>query len=145
MQVLDDLGVTVAGSHTVGDMVVVGPTGRRVSLPSAPGLTYPGYGMAIPRAPGREQVRFAGHQVSLGYAHSGLRATLGFGVRYHARGGPQAVVAGGGNHLGVLSSLVGQIRDRPSFDQLGSETLEPRTGGVQLPILRSCHCHAGQG
>ena len=50
VQVLDDLGVTVAGSHTVGDMVVVGPTGRRVSLPSAPGLTYPGYGMAIPRA-----------------------------------------------------------------------------------------------
>ena len=38
VQVLDDLGVTVAGSHTVGDMVVVGPTGRRVSLPSKPDL-----------------------------------------------------------------------------------------------------------
>lgn len=50
VQVLDDLGVIVAGGQRVGDMVVVGPTGRRVSLPSAPGVTYPGHGLAIPRA-----------------------------------------------------------------------------------------------
>jgi flavin-dependent dehydrogenase len=31
-------------------MVVVGPTGRRVGLPSAAGLTYPGYGVAARRA-----------------------------------------------------------------------------------------------
>jgi flavin-dependent dehydrogenase len=31
-------------------MLVVGPTGRRVRLPSAPGLTYPGYGLAATRA-----------------------------------------------------------------------------------------------
>ena len=50
VQVLDDLGVILPGSLPIGDMVMVGPTDRRVALPSAPGLTYPGYGLAIPRA-----------------------------------------------------------------------------------------------
>ena len=50
VQVLDDLGVILPGSLPIGDMVVVGPTDRRVALPNAPGLTYPGYGLAIPRA-----------------------------------------------------------------------------------------------
>src|SRR5207302_3572154 len=33
----------------VGDMEVVGPTGRRVLLRAVPGLTYPGFGLAVPR------------------------------------------------------------------------------------------------
>ena len=33
----------------VGDMLVVGPTGRRVRLPCADGLTYPGHGTAVAR------------------------------------------------------------------------------------------------
>ena len=52
--VLDDLGLlelfTSDGAPAPGDMLVVGPTGRRVKLPSAAGLTYPGHGLAIPRA-----------------------------------------------------------------------------------------------
>jgi menaquinone-9 beta-reductase len=39
---------TPAGLH-VGDMLVVGPTGRRVRMPSAEGLTYPGHGTAVTR------------------------------------------------------------------------------------------------
>jgi len=50
VQLLDDLGVKIPGSRQVGDMIVVGPTGRRVRLPCRPGITYPGYGFAAPRA-----------------------------------------------------------------------------------------------
>jgi len=49
VQVLDDLGVALPGTTRVGDMVVIGPTGRRVRLRCAPGLTYPGYALAVPR------------------------------------------------------------------------------------------------
>src|SRR5439155_4137740 len=49
VQLLDDLGVKIPGSRQVGDMIVVGPTGRRVRLPCRPGITYPGYGFAAPR------------------------------------------------------------------------------------------------
>jgi geranylgeranyl reductase family protein len=50
VQLLDDLGITVPGARAVGDMIVVGPTGRRVRLPCRAGITYPGYGFAAPRA-----------------------------------------------------------------------------------------------
>ena len=50
VQLLDDLGVKVPGTRTVGDMMVVGPTGRQVRLPCRPGLTYPDYGFAAPRS-----------------------------------------------------------------------------------------------
>jgi geranylgeranyl reductase family protein len=49
LQLLDDLGITVPGAEPVGDMIVVGPTGRTVRLPCRPGLTYPGHGFALPR------------------------------------------------------------------------------------------------
>ncbi len=50
VQLLADLGLEVSGAATVGDMVVVGPTGRRVRLPCYPGTSYPGYAIASPRA-----------------------------------------------------------------------------------------------
>jgi geranylgeranyl reductase family protein len=49
LQVLVDLQLTVPPGRDVGDMLVVGPTGRRVQLPSGDGLTYPGHGTAITR------------------------------------------------------------------------------------------------
>lgn len=48
IQVLDDLGLFAPG-RTVGEIDVVGPTGRRVRLPCGVGLTYPGHGTAITR------------------------------------------------------------------------------------------------
>jgi flavin-dependent dehydrogenase len=48
VQVLDELGIDVGGER-VGDMEVIGPTGRRVLLRAFPGLTYPGFGLAVPR------------------------------------------------------------------------------------------------
>ena len=49
LQVLADLGVPEPTGLDVGDMVVVGPTGRRVVLPCFDGETYPGRARAVPR------------------------------------------------------------------------------------------------
>src|ERR1700722_9121929 len=49
LQVLSDLGLAPPIGRDIGDMLVVGPTGRRVRLPSADGLTYPGHGTAVTR------------------------------------------------------------------------------------------------
>lgn len=49
VQVLADLGIDLPPSTELGDMDVVGPTGRRVRLPCFPGTTYPGRVLAIPR------------------------------------------------------------------------------------------------
>jgi flavin-dependent dehydrogenase len=49
IQLLTDLGLPVPDGPHVGDMLVVGPTGRRVRMPSAAGLTYPGHGTAVTR------------------------------------------------------------------------------------------------
>jgi menaquinone-9 beta-reductase len=49
LRLLAELGVTPPAGRDVGDMLVVGPTGRRVKLPCAEGLTYPGHGTAITR------------------------------------------------------------------------------------------------
>src|SRR5918995_216981 len=50
VQLLTDLGIAVPGALAVGDMIVVGPTARRVRLPCYPGRTYPGHALALPRA-----------------------------------------------------------------------------------------------
>ena len=49
LQLLSDLELAPPPGRDVSDMLVVGPTGRRVRLPSADGLTYPGHGTAVTR------------------------------------------------------------------------------------------------
>jgi len=49
LQVLADLGVPEPPGVDVGDMVVVGPTGRRVVLPAFDGSSYPGRARAVTR------------------------------------------------------------------------------------------------
>ena len=62
VQLLTDLGLELPTAATVGDMVVVGPTGRRVRLPCYPGSSYPGYAIASPRASsGRDAARSRDH------------------------------------------------------------------------------------
>jgi menaquinone-9 beta-reductase len=48
VQTLLDLSVNLDRPR-VGDMEVVGPSGRRVLLPALPGLTYPGHALVAPR------------------------------------------------------------------------------------------------
>ena len=50
VQLVSELAIELPPAATVGDMIVVGPTGRRVRLPCYPGATYPGYAFASPRA-----------------------------------------------------------------------------------------------
>jgi geranylgeranyl reductase family protein len=50
VRLLEELAVDLPGSRVVDDMVVVGPSGRRVNLPCPPGITYPGRALALPRA-----------------------------------------------------------------------------------------------
>ena len=50
LQVLADLGIPEPHGLDVGDMVVVGPTGRRVVLPCFSGVTYPGRARAMTRS-----------------------------------------------------------------------------------------------
>ncbi len=49
LQLLSELNLAPPVGRDVSDMLVVGPTGRRVRLPSADGLTYPGHGTALAR------------------------------------------------------------------------------------------------
>ena len=48
VRLLNDLGVLPHGRR-LGDMEVVGPTGRVVLLPAAAGTSYPGYALSVPR------------------------------------------------------------------------------------------------
>jgi menaquinone-9 beta-reductase len=50
VQLLHDLNVFVPAGFRASDMLVVGPTGRRVRLPARPGRTYPGYGICVTRS-----------------------------------------------------------------------------------------------
>jgi len=46
---LTSLGLSPPAGREVGEMVVVGPTGRRVLLPARAGRTYPDHGVAVTR------------------------------------------------------------------------------------------------
>jgi len=49
VRLLEDLDVTVPDAGTGSDLLVVGPSGRRVKLPAYPGRTYADHGMVVPR------------------------------------------------------------------------------------------------
>ena len=49
LQLLADAGLSISGGRNVDDLVVVGPTCRRVRLPSATGHTYPGHATTVTR------------------------------------------------------------------------------------------------
>jgi menaquinone-9 beta-reductase len=81
VQLLADLDVSAPGAVPVGDMIVVGPTGRRVQLPCRPGRAYPGYGLAVPRtsldAVLRDAAAAAGAVPLVGHAVEALRGPAG--------------------------------------------------------------------
>ena len=49
VRLLEGLGLGVDGAMTAGDMIVAGPTGRRVLLPARAGRDYPGNAIVVPR------------------------------------------------------------------------------------------------
>jgi len=79
LALMASLGLTPPAGRQVGEMVVVGPSGRRVILPARAGRTYPDHGVAIPRvrfdAWLRDQAISAGAEPVTGRvlsAHGGL-------------------------------------------------------------------------
>ena len=50
LQLLTDLNIALPPGPEAGDMLVIGPGGRRVRLPSFSGVTYPGQARAMTRA-----------------------------------------------------------------------------------------------
>jgi len=49
LQILTELGLPTPIGRDVGEIAVVGPSGRRALLPCGEGLTYPDHGTAVPR------------------------------------------------------------------------------------------------
>ena len=81
VRLLEDLGIALPGGRAVGDMVVVGPTGRRVRLPCFEGRSYPGHALALPRlafdAVLRDAAVRAGAEVLVGRADEPLWGDAG--------------------------------------------------------------------
>jgi len=59
VQLLTEVGLERPDVLSLGDMVVVGPTGGRALLPAVPGLAYPGQAWAIPRSRFDTELRHA--------------------------------------------------------------------------------------
>jgi geranylgeranyl reductase family protein len=119
VQLLDDLGVKIPGSRQVGDMIVVGPTGRRVRLPCRPGITYPGYGFAAPRVVFDETLQAAaeeaGAEVFVGRAAEALwrdGALDGFELSSGARVSADVVIGADGatSRVADVAGLVDPAR-----------------------------------
>lgn len=50
LQLMSDARLSLPDGQSVGDMLVIGPTGRRVRLPAAAGQSYPGHGISVSRS-----------------------------------------------------------------------------------------------
>jgi geranylgeranyl reductase family protein len=49
VRLLGDLGIGISSDRPLGDMVVIGPTGRRALLPALPGVDYAGHAIVVER------------------------------------------------------------------------------------------------
>lgn len=49
VRLLAELGISVPGAGRLGDMVVIGPSGRKVLLPALPGINYASHALSVPR------------------------------------------------------------------------------------------------
>lgn len=114
LQVLSDLGIALPEGRQVGDMVVVGPSGRRVHLPSAPGLTYPGHGQAVPRTVLDGALRRAALE-------AGARDRLGLVT---------APVVEGGRLVGLHTSAGARLRADVIIGADGATSRVARVGGL---------------
>jgi len=139
VQVLRDLDLDAGGDTRVGDMIVVGPTGRRVRLPCAPGRTYPGYALAVPRARFDAALRDAavtagavpvvGHAVGPLFGADGLEGfELGDGRRI--RGGVVIGADGATSRVADVAGLIAAARVLWGFAIRAYVT-----AGVDLPAI----------
>ena len=90
VQIMIELGLRPAEVMSLGDMVVVGPTGGRALLPAIPGLAYPGEAWAVPRTRLDADLR----QAALDAGATDIAARAG-AVRSDPSG-PEVMLDGGG-------------------------------------------------
>jgi len=113
LRLLDELGVAEPPGLDVGDMVVVGPTGRRVLLPSFDGVDYPGRARAVTRTVFDDALRSAALDAGA-TAHEGRAdeplwsggELAGFTVATAGRGGPGPDATGGRGRLRLLADFL---------------------------------------
>jgi geranylgeranyl reductase family protein len=84
VRLLEDLGVGTADVPTVGDMIVVGPSGRRVLLPARAGTTYPGHAIVVPRARFDGMLRTAALEASAIHVDARVGSVDGGRVTLHS-------------------------------------------------------------
>jgi menaquinone-9 beta-reductase len=80
LQVLADLGVPEPPGLDVGDMAVVGPTGRRVLLPCFDGTSYPGRARAVTRTVFDDALRAAALEAGAVPVEGRAAAPIGSGA-----------------------------------------------------------------
>ena len=119
LAVLADLDIPEAAGLDVGDMVVVGPTGRRVLLPCFDGDSYPGRARAVPRAALDAGLRAAALDAGATPAEGRAAAPIGSGADlegFEVDGGPAVradfVIGADGatSHVAATAGLVDGAR-----------------------------------
>ena len=138
LALLESLDFAPPAGRQVGEMIVVGPTGRRVLLPARAGRTYPNHALAITRlrfdswlrdaaiAAGAQPV--VGRVASVHAEHSGATVELDDGRRLVA----DVVIGADGatSGVGLAAGLVNQERVLWGFAQRGYVSQE-----VDRPII----------
>jgi menaquinone-9 beta-reductase len=119
LQVLADLGVPEPPGLDVGDMVVVGPTGRRVVLPCFDGDSYPGRARAVTRTVFDDALRTAALEAGAEPVDGRAGEPVGSGAQldgFTIDGGP-AISAdfvigadGATSHVATTAGLVDESR-----------------------------------
>ena len=119
LQVLADLGVPEPPGLDVGDMVVVGPTGRRVVLPCFDGDSYPGRARAVTRTVFDDALRTAALETGAEPVDGRAGEPVGSGAQldgFTVDGGP-AITAdfvigadGATSHVATTAGLVDESR-----------------------------------
>jgi geranylgeranyl reductase family protein len=123
VQTLSELGLA-PGGVTVADIEVVGPTGRRVRLPAVPGMTYPGYGLVVPRSRFDDWLR-----------HEAIEAgAVPLQGRFDPGGGVSAdVIIGADGALSRVASAFGLVDETRVLWGYAARTYAP--GSPRLPQI----------
>ncbi|MGH3155450.1 MAG: hypothetical protein ACRDNF_02570, partial [Streptosporangiaceae bacterium] len=94
VRLLEELEITVPDAGTGSDLLVVGPSRRRVRLPAFAGLTYADHGMVVPRRIFDAALR----EAAITAGATPVRARIS-GVEMRPGGTVHALVAGDGTRL----------------------------------------------
>ena len=135
-------------TERVGDMFVVGPNGRRVQLPSAPGLTYPDFGIVVPRTSFDAHLQHAAVEAGAVFINARADEPIGedgldgfclsTGTRVRAD-----VIVGADGATSRVSEVAGLVD--PDRVLWGFAVRDYRAASINLPNIMLWTPRAGQG